>query len=118
MLRARTLKRLFLSTVMFALLPNASAESRSITGARSAAAVGVSLQIVDACGVASQATGPQLRCRSTVARTAGSVSRNSPALISTQWCRHEQFAASSPQELVCSKVRASDSDQQLVVFTF
>jgi hypothetical protein len=53
-----------------------------------------------------------------VARTAGSVSRNSPALISTQWCRHEQFAASSPQELVCSKVRASDSDQQLVVFTF
>ena len=118
MLRARTLKRLLLSTVMFALLPNASAESRSITGARSAAAVGVSLQIVDACGVVSQATGPQLRCRSTVARTAGSVSRNSPALISTQWCRHEQFAASTPQELVCSKVRAPDSDQQLVVFTF
>jgi hypothetical protein len=49
---------------------------------------------------------------------AGSVSRNSAALISTQWCRHEQFAASSPQELVCSEVRTSDSDQQLVVFTF
>ena len=118
MLRARTLKRLFLSTVMLALLPDASAESRSITGARSAAAVGVSLQIVDACGVASQASGLQLRCRSTVAPTAGSVSRNSPALISTQWCRYEQLAASSSQELVCSNVRVSDSDQQLVVFSF
>jgi hypothetical protein len=115
-----SLRNLFLGAVMFALLPDAIAESRSVTeGARSPAAmVGVSLQIVDACGVASQAAGVLLRCRSTAARAAGSVSRLSPALVSTQWCRSEGPAASSAQEFVCSEVRTPGSDQQLIVFTF
>ena len=103
---------------MFALLHHASTESHAATGVAPAAKVSVSLQIVDACGVASQAAGAQLRCRSTMARAAGSVSYSSPALVSTQWCRLEQPAGASAQETVCSEMRGSSSDQQVVVFTF
>ena len=115
-----SLRNLLLSAVMFALLPDAIAESRSETGGAQspAAMVGVSLQIVDACGVASQAAGVLLRCRSTAARAADSVSRVSPAVVSTQWCRREEPAASGAQEFVCSEVRTPGSDQQLMVFTF
>jgi hypothetical protein len=117
--RSQTLKRHFLSVVVLALLLYASAESRSATGsARSPqVSVGVWLQIVDACGVASQTAGAQLRCRSTMARAAGSVSAGSPALVSVQWCRREEPAGASAQQAVCSEVRAPDSDQQLI-FTF
>ena len=109
-----------MNAVMFALLLGASAESRSATEApRSPAAmVGVSLQIVDACGVVSQAGSARLRCRTSVTGADGSMTASgiSPALVSEQWCPREKLAATT-QESVCSGVRAPDSDRQLV-FTF
>ena len=114
------LKLFFVNAVMFALLLAASAESRSATGVAvsSAVKIGVSLQIIDACSVASQADSVRVRCRSTVQRSDDSVtdSRISPALVSEQWCPRDQFAATA-QESVCSEVRAPGSDRQLV-FTF
>jgi hypothetical protein len=109
------LKLFFVNAVMFALLLAASAESRSAPGA---VMVGVSLQVVDACGVASQADSVRVRCRSTMKLANGSTtdSRTSPALVSEQWCPRDKFAATA-QESVCSEARAPGSDLQLV-FTF
>ena len=106
------LKLFFVNAVMFALLLAASAESCWAAGS---VTVGVSLEIVDACGVATQADSVRVGCRSTMQRTNGSTteSRMSPALISEQWC---QFTGAA-QESVCSEVRAPGSERQLV-FTF
>ncbi len=84
--------------------------------AQSGTAVGVSLRIVDACGVQSQTSGVQVRCRSTTG--AASSSRISPAQVSTQWCRGDRLTGDNAGEPVCSATRAPGHDQQLLVATF
>ena len=114
------LKLLFVNAVMFALLLATSGESLSATGAAQSPSVmvGVSLQIVDACGVVSQAGSVLARCRSAVTRADSSMTGSpiTPVLVTEQWCPRDKLADTG-QESVCSEVRTPDSDR-LLVFTF
>jgi hypothetical protein len=84
----------------------------------SQATIGVSLRIVDTCGVAQASGGVRIRCRSGQAPSANSSgSRVSPASVAQQWCRGI-VSNSDSTESACLVTRAPGYDQQLVTVTF
>lgn len=91
----------------------------SATAKGSQGAIGVSIRIVDSCGVAGGFEDVRVRCRSGLATPGAqsSGSRVSPASVAQQWCRND-VADSGTTEPACLVMRAPGYDQQLVTVTF
>lgn len=93
--------------------------SASAMAAGSQTAIGVSIRIVDTCGVAQTSGDVRVRCRSGQAAPSAnsSGSRVSPANVAQQWCRGD-VSNSATTEPACVVARTPGYDQQLVTVTF
>ncbi|MBA2548572.1 MAG: hypothetical protein H0V16_08970 [Burkholderiaceae bacterium] len=83
------------------------------------AAVGVSIRIVDSCGVVQMSGNVQIRCRSDQASAAKSgLTRISPASTTQQWCSTGAESNSDAAKPTCVAKRAAGYELQLVTMTF
>jgi len=83
------------------------------------ASVGVSIRIVDSCGVAQISGNVQVRCRSDRASAARSgLTKSSPASTTQQWCSTGAESNSDAAKPTCVAKRAAGYALQLVTMTF